>query len=190
MNATAKTSLSQKMQLRMLSNTAAAIMMKRIAPCEVFEDGSEKCGHVYKTGVCIDCKSKKNDCKWTAKKGFPAQTKWIDTEYHTGGSYTKKTWGNGYWPANGKSSGDGAQEWGCVPEMWFRSRYHAQPGTPGKPPPLNPDNPNSASFIPQPEYYHFAKHCIAAAFKDGKLRPEFACGKEELRKFKLELKSF
>jgi len=111
-NATAKTSLSQKNQMRMMSNTAAAIMLKRIAPCEKFDDGSEKCHHVYKSGVCIDCKSKKNNCKWAAKKGYPARTKWIDTEYHIGGSYTKKTWGNGYWPANGQSSGDGAES--CV----------------------------------------------------------------------------
>jgi len=193
LNTTTKASMSQKMQLRMISNTAAAIMLKRIAPCEVFEDGSEKCHHVYKTGVCIDCKSKKNDCKWTAPKDLPAQTKWVDTQYrHDKRShYTRETWGQGYWPANGQSSGDGAQSWGCVPEMWFRSRYKKQRHwKKSTPPPLNPGAPNVAGFVPQPEYYHFAKHCVAAAFEGGKLRPEFACGRADLRKFKRDLKSF
>ena len=158
------------------SPTVAGLALKRIAPCEpvVSKDKKtvigEQCKHVYKAGLCIDCKSIKNPCDWEdrwmiPKDGAPLWEK-----------YFKKLLKRGlrYWQAfNRRFSGKGAKEYGCVPNMWFRNNYHRRKG----PPKMDPvafkgDGPNA-------EYSNWARHCIKAAFdSDGNLKKEFECSRE------------
>jgi hypothetical protein len=128
LNETTKASLAQKALILPLRHpTAAAIFLKRTTPCEIFPDGREKCDHVFKAGICIDCKSIKNPCVWKPAPGYAGQTAWVDLHFVSGQGYTKQNWGHGTWPANGKPTGNGAAEYGCSQDQWFRSDYEKKP---------------------------------------------------------------
>ena len=189
--------------------TSAGIAFKRIAPCRPIISNStrnsptktgETCSSVYKAGVCIDCKPIKNPCDWKeywadADALFTPDTqKYLRDLAHISGKkqgHAKKYW---FAAIGGVFQGTGAQEYGCVPEMWFRNMYFDK-GPEGKGNEIgsiNPGSPKNPISMPDAEYKNWAKHCLPAAFDPAtkQLRPEFQCSDADQFKFKETLKAF
>jgi len=141
-----------------ISHTAAAVMLKRVR-CEKSQT-PEQCD-VYKVATCIECSSIKNPCDWD----YP----WVSMYRTHHGKHLDNPF-----------RGQGAKEWGCKSEHWFKTSALK----------------SSKKLLTQPwvqEGMNWAKHCVevgVAKNKSGERDPTFMCGDKEKDYFKDVLKGF